>query len=147
MIKIIPFKKEHAEFIAQSKMNRPLMNVKERFWKSLKELETKDTSWTAIDEYQNIIAAGGMVEIWDQVYEGWVMATANIEKHKIVIPKHIKKIFDEVMPRYNVQRLQTSVEENYAVGHRFAQWLGLKQEGLMKKYINGQNHYRYARIY
>ena len=34
------------------------------------------------------------------------------------------------------------------MGLKFAKWLGLKEEGLMKKYgFDGSDHYRYARLF
>jgi len=128
-------------------MNADILNVKERFLKSLEELQTPDTSWTAVDSNNQVIAAGGMIEIWDYVYEGWVMATADIHNYPIAIPKLIKKTFNNTMVQYQVQRLQTTVKADYATGHRFAKWLGLENEGLMIKYIDGQDYVRYARTY
>jgi RimJ/RimL family protein N-acetyltransferase len=47
-----------------------------------------------------------------------------------------------------IKRLQTSVKADSKLALRFAEWLGLKQEGLMKNYgPDGSDYYRYARIF
>ena len=145
-MKIIPFKFEHARFIATHEMNANIVNVKDRYLENLKELVKADTSWTGVID-DKIIAAGGMVELWDHVYEGWIMATADVKKHPIVTARVIKKIFNDVVVKYDVHRLQTTVKANYKIGHKFAQWLGLEKEGLMKKYLDDDDYYLYARIY
>ena len=146
MIEIVPFNFVHARFIATNEMNADIVNVKERYLKNLEQLVKPDTSWTGLIDGK-IIAAGGMVELWDHVFEGWVMATADIQKHPIATARIIKKIFNKVMVKYDVHRLQTTVKADYEIGHKFAQWLGLEKEGLMKKYLDDNDYYLYSRIY
>jgi len=48
----------------------------------------------------------------------------------------------------NIWRLQTAVKANFKLGIRFAEWLGLQQEGLMKQYgPDGTDYYRMAKLY
>ena len=146
MIEIIPFEFEHAKFIATHQMNAEIVNVKDRYLKNLESLVQPKTSWTGLVD-NKIIAAGGMVELWDHVYEGWIMATADIKNHPIATARIIKRIFKKQMPLHKVQRLQTTVKADYEIGHKFANWLGLTQEGLMKQYLDGNDYYLYARTY
>jgi hypothetical protein len=45
-------------------------------------------------------------------------------------------------------RLQTAVKEEFLTGVRFAQWLGLEKEGLMKFYgLDQTNYWRMAKYY
>jgi hypothetical protein len=47
-----------------------------------------------------------------------------------------------------VKRLQTTVKYDFKTGIRFASWLGLKPEGIMKNYgPDGTDYYRMAKIY
>ena len=146
MIKIVPFEFEHAKYIAYNEMNADIVNVKERYLKNLEQLVKPKTSWTGIID-DKIIAAGGMVELWDHVYEGWVMATADIQKHPVATARIIKKIFAKVMVEHEVHRLQTTVKSDYEIGHKFAKWLGLEKEGLMRKYLDDNDYYLYSRIF
>ena len=46
----------------------------------------------------------------------------------------------------NIKRLQTAVKKDFYLGHKFAKWLGLEEEGLMRKYQNNEDYIRFARI-
>ena len=146
MIEIIPFKKEHAKYIAEHRINTQMLNVKENYLDLLDQLEKPNMSWTGLIN-NKIMAAGGLLEMWPHVFEGWVMATVDINKHPISTARIIKKIFNEVMVTNQVHRLQTTVKADYEIGHKFAQWLGLQQEGLMKKYLDNEDYNLYARIF
>ena len=58
----------------------------------------------------------------------------------------VKKALEQLIEENKIVRLQTTVKKNFKLGHRFAKWLGLENEGIMKKYISNQDHIRYARI-
>ena len=93
------------------------------------------------------IAAGGVFPLWDGVAEGWVLATKDIHKYPLTFAKIIKHRTEYMLKNNNIKRLQTSVKADCDVAIRFAKWLGLKQEGLMKHYgPDGSDYYRYARI-
>jgi hypothetical protein len=143
---IIPFKAEHARYITTRRMNNDLMKVRPEYMDMLEQLEKPNLSWTGVVD-EKIIAAGGMMPMWGNVYEGWVMATEDIHKHPIQTARIIKKIFDRVMIDNKVERLQTTVRSDFAVGHKFAKWLGLHSEGVMKKYMDDKDYDLYARIF
>lgn len=46
-----------------------------------------------------------------------------------------------------VERLQTTVRSDFEIGHKFAQWLGLKSEGVMKQYMDKEDYNLYARVF
>ena len=53
-----------------------------------------------------------------------------------------------VLDENNIVRVQTAIRKDFQQGHRFAEWLGLENEGLMKKFgFDGSDQYRYARIF
>ena len=93
------------------------------------------------------IAAGGVFHLWDGVAEGWVLATKDIYKYPVFCAKHIKQRTEIILQANKIKRLQTSVKANCDVALRFAKWLGLKEEGLMKNYgPDGSDFIRFARI-
>ena len=54
----------------------------------------------------------------------------------------------KAIDEYNIKRVQTAVRSDFDKGIRFAEWLGLENEGLMKHYgFDGSAQYRYARIF
>ena len=145
MIKLIDFKREHAHQMATSIMNTPQTSIDEKYHELLNGLEVPNLSFTAIHN-DKIICAGGMIPVWDNVFEGWVMGSDLIWKFRIASAKIIKKNMEELIVKNNVQRLQTAVKKDFSIGHRFAKWCGLKEEGLMRKYQNNEDYIRFARV-
>ena len=91
--------------------------------------------------------AGGIFPLWEGTAEGWVLATKEINNYPITISKVIKQRTDMMIKNNFIRRLQTSVKADCDTAIRFAEWLGLKQEGLMKAYgPDGEDFYRYARV-
>ena len=94
------------------------------------------------------IVAGGIFILWQGVAEGWVLANQNIYDVKFLAAKEIKIRTDLLCKKNKIKRLQTSVKAEFTTGVRFANWLGLKTEGLMKKYgPDGSDYLRMAKIY
>jgi hypothetical protein len=50
-----------------------------------------------------------------------------------VLLKQLKKDFARVAKKHNIKRVQTGIRKDFKEGIRFAEWLGLEREGLMKK--------------
>ncbi len=94
------------------------------------------------------IVAGGIYILWKGVAEGWVLANRNVFEIKFLVCKEIKRRTDELCKKNKVIRLQTTVKYDFKTGIRFASWLGLKPEGIMKNYgPDGTDYYRMAKIY
>jgi hypothetical protein len=133
MLYIIPYTAEHGRFILSCQMNHALMDKDARFEGDAMNLVQDHLSFTGLVGKKPIFAAG-MKMIWGQVAEGWVIATQDV--------------WDHPLRKYNIKRVQTAVRSDFDKGIRFAEWLGLKNEGLMKHYgFDGSDQYRYARIF
>lgn len=139
------FHSEHAHHMVTSMMNDPHTEIDANYRDLLNNLEVPEMSFTSMCQ-DKIVCSGGIIPVWDGVFEGWVMASNLIWKHRISGARIIKKGMDELIEEYNVVRLQTAVKKDFTLGHRFAEWLGMKQEGLMKKYQNNEDYFRYARV-
>ena len=112
-----------------------------------KNLEQNNLAFTGIVNYQPIFAAG-MKMVWGRVAEGWVIATNEIWKNPLAVARAIKKDFARVAREHDIERVQTAIRKDFKQGQRFAEWLGLENEGLMKKFgFDGTDQYRYARIF
>ena len=145
MIKLIDFKSDHAQQMATSIMNTPQTSIDEKYHELLNGLEVENMSFTATHN-DKIICAGGIIPIWDGVFEGWIMGSDLIWKFRIASAKIIKQRMEELIIKNKVQRLQTAVKKDFPLGHRFAKWLGLEEEGLMRKYQNNEDYIRFARV-
>ena len=143
---IVPFENKHAEQILDQGLNSDLLELKPEHRKYAYFLKEVGMSFTGLVNNKPI-AAGGVFHLWDGVAEGWVLATKDIYKYPVFCAKHIKQRTEIILQANNIKRLQTSVKANCDVALRFAKWLGLKEEGLMKNYgPDGSDFIRFARI-
>ena len=77
-----------------------------------------------------------------------MIATNEIWKNPLDSARAIKKDFARGAKYHNIERVQTASRKDFKQGQRFADWLGLENEGLMKKFgFDGTDQYRYARIF
>lgn len=144
---VIPYIANHGKIIMASQLNHAISQLEIDYIKESSNLEEKDMAFTCVIN-DKVIASAGVKKLWNGVGEGWVLATDKIFNYPLTIAKAIKQNFDYVATSNNIKRVQTAVRADYGIGIRFAKWLGLKNEGLMKNYgIDGADHYRFARIF
>ena len=145
--KIIPYDRSHTDEILTFGMNDKLLENDASSEEGRIDYGIPGLSFTLWAD-NNIVLCGGITPMWDGVAEGWVIASKRIYDHKIKSVSAIKKRLDLLCTNNKIWRLQTSVKENFKVGIRFAEWLGLKKEGLMLMYgPDKTNYYRMAKIY
>ena len=145
--KIIPYQVEHGDEIVAFGMNDKLMEIDASFTENRMDVAISGLSYTLLCDHQPILA-GGIYPLWDGVAEGWVMSSKRVFDHKIKSAASVKRRLDLLCTNNKIWRLQTSVKEDFKTGVRFAEWLGLKKEGLMEKYgPDKTNYYRLAKIY
>ena len=144
---ITSFDKSHVDEILTFGMNDKLLENDASSEEGRIDVGIPGLSFTLWAD-NNIVLCGGITPMWDGVAEGWVIASKRIYDHKIKSVSSIKRRLDLLCTNNNIWRVQTSVKEDFKVGVRFAEWLGLKKEGLMLKYgPDKTNYYRMAKIY
>ena len=144
---IVPYTKEHGQFILSCQMNHKVLEADRKYMEDSKNLVEQNLAFTGLVN-NNPIFAAGMKIIWGQVAEGWVIATNEMWKYPLGVAKAIKKDFANVARQHNIKRVQTAIRKDFKQGLRFAEWLGLENEGLMKKFgFDGTDQYMYARIF
>ena len=147
MLYIVPYTAEHGRFILSQQMNHKLMDKDAEFEGDAMNLVQEHLAFTGLVNNKPIFAAG-MKMVWGRVAEGWVIATGDIWNHPLSVARAIKKDFARVARQHNIERVQTAIRKDFKEGQRFAEWLGLENEGLMKKFgFDGTDQYRYARIF
>ena len=145
--KIIPYLKEHGDEIVAFGMNDKLMEIDASFTENRLDTAIIGLSYTLLVD-DNIVLAGGIIPLWDGVAEGWVMCSQKVFDHKIRAAGSVKKRLDYLFINNKIRRLQTCVKEDFLTGVRFAEWLGLQKEGLMKYYgLDQTNYWRMAKYY
>ena len=147
MLYIIPYTAEHGRFILSQQMNHKLMDKDAEFDGDAMNLVQDHLAFTGIVNDKPICAAG-MKMIWGQVAEGWVIASSDMWNHPLSVAKAIKKDFARVAKENNITRVQSAIRKDFSEGQRFAEWLGLEKEGLMRKWgFDGSDQYMYARLF
>ena len=143
---IVPFENKHANQILEQGLNSDVLELKPEHRKYAYFLKEIGMSFTGLVN-DKPIAAGGVFHLWDGVAEGWVLASKEIYKYPIFCAKHIKRRTEIIIKANNIKRLQTSVKADCDVALRFAKWMGLKEEGLMKSYgPDGSDFIRFAKV-
>ena len=144
---IVPYEKRHGDEIVAFGMNDKLMEIDASFTENRIDIAVPGLSYTLLCDNQPILG-GGIYPLWDGVAEGWVISSKRVFDYKIKSAASVKKRLDLLCTNNKIWRLQTSVKEDFKTGIRFAEWLGLKKEGLMTMYgPDKTNYYRMAKIY
>jgi len=149
-LNIVPYTFEHGRFIFSCQANYKILESDSEFVTlqgDAKNLEQDNLAFTGLIGNKPIFSAG-MKMVWGQVAEGWVIATNEMWKYPLATARAIKKDFARVAKEHNIQRVQTGIRKDFKQGIRFAEWLGLEREGLMRKWgFDGSDQYMYARIF
>mgnify|MGYP003671506105 CR=1 FL=1 len=69
-------------------------------------------------------------------------------EHGTILTRAARRLFVKLGPHLNLRRLQIVVDVNREKAVQWADFLGFKREGVMKRYgPEGHDYYMYARIY
>jgi len=150
ILHIVPYTAQHGQFILSQQMNHIVLEADKHYINvdgNAKNLEQNNLAFTGVVN-NNPIFAAGMKMVWGQVAEGWVIATSDMWKYPLGVAKAIKKDFAKVAKENNITRVQSAIRKDFTEGQRFAEWLGLEKEGLMRKWgFDGSDQYMYARLF
>ncbi len=144
---IVPYQVQHGDDMIEFGLNDKLMDWDANFTENRIDFALAGLSFTLL--HNNFpVCSGGIVPLWTGVAEGWVISSKRIFKKRIKASRLIKKRTDLLCAANKIWRLQTAVKSNFKTGLRFAEFLGFKNEGLMKAYgPDKTDYYRMARIY
>jgi len=146
-IKVVPYKVEHVKSIIKYGLNDKKIELDAKSYENHIDFTVAAMAFTLLASDKPVVC-GGVYPLWPGVAEGWVISSRRIFDFSLSAAKAIKKRTDYICINNGVWRLQTAVRADYETGLRFASWLGLQKEGLMKKYgPDGSNYYRMAKIY
>ena len=128
-------------------LNDKLMDYDASFKENRIDFAMAGLAFTLLDN--NVpICSGGVVPTWLGNAQGWVISSKRIFRNKVKASRLIKERTDLLCANNKIWRLQTAVKANFKTGIRFAEFLGFKNEGLMKAYgPDKTDYYRMARIY
>ena len=94
-----------------------------------------------------IVAMGGVHMLWNKVGEAWIMLGKSAKSKPRTVAKYADLMFDVIVHKNKLNRIQASIAVNDAKAIRFGKWLGFEMEGLMRRYgPDGSDYYRVARV-
>ena len=145
--KIVPYETQHGDEMIEFGLNDTLMDIDASFTENRIDFALAGLSFTLL--HDNIpLCSGGIIPLWNGVAEGWVISSKRIFKNRIKSARLIKTRTDILCAANKIWRLQTAVKANFNTGIRFAEFLGFKNEGVMRAYGPDKSDYlRMARIY
>ncbi len=104
----------------------------------------KEKTYSILDENGICICLIGFVDFWI----GRSMVFCIIDKRlKTKDASSLYKIGKKLVDEYPSARIETTVRVGFEPGMRLSRALGMKEEGIMKKYyVDGTDHVLFARI-
>ncbi len=102
--------------------------------------------YTLVDG-EEILAVGGAHVMWFGVGELWVLVSPEAKRRAAPFARYTKGVVDTIFEEHKLRRMQASVHVKDHPAIRFAEWLGLEHEGIMRKYgVRGEDYIRMARV-
>ena len=145
--KIVPYETQHGDEMIEFGLNDKLLDIDASFKENRIDFAMAGLAFTLLHN-NNPVCSGGIVPLWNGVAEGWVISSKRIYKERIKASRLIRKRTDILCAANKIWRLQTAVKSNFKTGLRFAEFLGFKNEGVMRAYGPDKSDYlRMARIY
>ena len=146
-IEVVPYQVWHVKDILKVGLNDNKIALDAKAFEDKIDFTVPAMAFTLLANNKPVVS-GGVMPLWNGVAEGWVISSRKIFDFTLSAAKAIKKRTDYICINNGIWRLQTAVRADYETGVRFAKWLGLEKEGLMKRYgPDGSNYYRMAKLY
>lgn len=138
---IIPYKAEHLDAL----LLQPAQEGVRRYFGDPeygKMLELPGHAFTAM-EGDRVLAMAGVMPRWEGRAEAWALLSGDLKAHFLRIHCAIRRFLRETP----IRRIETAVDANFPEGIAWAEALGFKNEGLMRRYTpEGRDCFRFARI-
>jgi hypothetical protein len=106
---------------------------------------TRGIAYT-IEAPEGLVASGGVIPLWKGVGEAWVVTSDLVEKYPIFFAKTVWRKLHEILDVNGIERVQTTIHRDHMVSQRWAERMGFENEGLMRRFLGGEDYYRYALI-
>lgn len=144
MLEIIPFEPEHLELIAAREPDLSVLRSMPDAKKLAAEYAERGPCWTGFWDGQ-AMAAVGIVILWNHVAEGWALTSDLVRQHPCAFHRAVCHKLRYVMQKYELNRLQLSIQHSNLVSRMWAYRLGFRNEGRMKKFgPEGEDYVRVA---
>jgi len=146
-MKIIPFEEVHLKLLRDNIRNADMyMATRDGIsdeWAWM--YKNKGAAYTGIKDGE-IIAFAGCIVHWKGVADAYLIGSNKIEENKISVARAVLNGLKLIEDNFKLHRLQVTVREDYKVSRNWVEWMGFKQEGVLKNFSpEGDNYVMYAR--
>lgn len=141
MPKLIPFHVRHLSQIDLREFDEQvILGVPDAFERIIQQAKN-GVAYTGVDEKGKIILIGGIAFLWEGVGSGWVLTSKLLLEHKTWSHRAIKDVLDITEGTHKLHRIESLILKGHEVSMKWAERLGFKQEGLLRKYDSQKNDY------
>jgi hypothetical protein len=106
---------------------------------------TRGPAYTIVAS-EGLVASGGILPLWKGVGEAWVVTSELVDTYPLLFAKTVWRKLYEIINGNGIERVQTTIHKDFIVSQKWAERMGFKNEGLMRKYLGGEDYYRYALV-
>lgn len=116
------------------------------FYSYVAQMRVEGMSWSAEVDGE-VVASAGLIPLWAGVAEAWMIGGDSVGRHQVKVARQLRRMFDDVMWHRKIYRAQANVHHKFEKAIRLAEWLGFKNEGLMRRFgVEGDDYFRFAKV-
>lgn len=95
-------------------------------------------AWALVDGNETL-AAAGVLPKWQGSVLGWALLSSGVAKPSrfLRLSREVKAFLGLLLRPGGVERVETPVRTDFEAGHRWAKFLGFREEGVMHKFWPG----------
>jgi RimJ/RimL family protein N-acetyltransferase len=141
----MPFSPAHTERL---NVTQPEIVAASKFIDISQAIANQASLGPSVTAFLNLqpVACFGFVPIWTGVAEAWLIADDKARTKPIGLTKMGQAFFDILQISYELHRVQIAVRTSDTRAHKWALFLGFKEEGIMRRYgPDGADHYIMSR--
>ena len=146
-IQIVPFHWTHPYAADLREHDKKAFEHIPNYQEMLKAFQAEGDAITALWRGR-IVACLGCNVMWPGVAEAWMITSIEFPNISTTATRAAIRYFDKVAIKYQLKRLQITVDTENELAVRWAKVLKFTPEGLLRKYGPGNSdHMMFARIY
>ena len=146
---IIPFKESHLAILEKNIRNKKMYMLTNDTGEISKDwswlCKNKGHSHTVMQDGE-IVNVTGCIIAWKGVADVYLIGSDKIEEHKIFVARSVMTALYMVEQAFKLHRVQATVKEDYTSARKWMEWMGFKNEGILKNFSpERENYVMYAR--
>ena len=89
----------------------------------------------------------GIIDIWEGLGEVWIVVSDAIQSRPVSVARGMRELLDGYFEQGGYRRIQSNVRADWDTARLFAEFVGMKEEGMMPSFgPEGADYVRYAKV-